>query len=213
MEQQPRRPRPDTRQPESRLPESRLIAAMTGSDSPGLIHRCLTAAITCGCTVKDTRVAVLEGIMTLTVLLSGHWSAIAKVEQALPRLAERLDLSLTLKRAPIKAPYGPSDTQGTTEPGISASCIPPPCIPYAVEVTALESSSVVRDITGFFAEHQINIEEMYSNTYTSAYTQAAMLSVHMTISIPSTLNIATLRGEFMDFCDDRNLDAVLAPAK
>jgi glycine cleavage system transcriptional repressor len=40
-----------------------------------------------------------------------------------------------------------------------------------------------------------------------------MFSLHMTVGIPAELAIAAIRGEFMDFCDDLNLDAMLAPVK
>ncbi|MCP4126884.1 MAG: glycine cleavage system protein R, partial [Gammaproteobacteria bacterium] len=35
----------------------------------------------------------------------------------------------------------------------------------------------------------------------------------MTVGIPSSIHIATLRDEFMEFCDGLNLDAVLEPLK
>ena len=36
---------------------------------------------------------------------------------------------------------------------------------------------------------------------------------NLTVAVPGDLSLANLRGEFMDFCDDLNLDAVLAPVK
>jgi glycine cleavage system transcriptional repressor len=35
----------------------------------------------------------------------------------------------------------------------------------------------------------------------------------MTVGIPADIHIAGLREEFMDYCDDLNLDAVLEPLK
>ena len=40
-----------------------------------------------------------------------------------------------------------------------------------------------------------------------------MFSLHMTVAVPGDHSIAALRGEFMDFCDALNLDAMLAPVK
>ena len=59
----------------------------------------------------------------------------------------------------------------------------------------------------------INIEDLFTTTYSAPHTGALMFSLHMTIGIPSDMAIAALRGDFMDFCDDRNLDAMLAPVK
>ena len=40
-----------------------------------------------------------------------------------------------------------------------------------------------------------------------------MFSLHVTISVPTNTSIAALRGEFMDLCDQLNLDAVMEPVK
>jgi glycine cleavage system transcriptional repressor len=40
-----------------------------------------------------------------------------------------------------------------------------------------------------------------------------MFTVHMTVDIPASLQISTLREEFMDVCDQLNLDAVMEPVK
>ncbi len=40
-----------------------------------------------------------------------------------------------------------------------------------------------------------------------------MFSVHMNVEIPAKTQISTLREEFMDFCDQMNLDAVIEPVK
>ena len=45
------------------------------------------------------------------------------------------------------------------------------------------------------------------------YTGALMFAVQMIINVPSKLHLAHLREEFMEFCDARNLDAILEPVK
>jgi glycine cleavage system transcriptional repressor len=40
-----------------------------------------------------------------------------------------------------------------------------------------------------------------------------MFSVQMTVSIPRTVHVATLREEFLEYCDEQNLDAVMEPAQ
>jgi len=49
--------------------------------------------------------------------------------------------------------------------------------------------------------------------YAAAHTGTPMFSVHLTVDIPASLQIALLRDEFMDFCDQLNLDAVIEPIK
>jgi glycine cleavage system transcriptional repressor len=40
-----------------------------------------------------------------------------------------------------------------------------------------------------------------------------MFSVQMAVNIPATVHISGLREEFMDFCDQLNVDAIMEPVK
>src|SRR5690606_38646496 len=86
-------------------------------------------------------------------------------------------------------------------------------LPYTVDVVGLDQPGIMHSLAGFFASRQIEISECNTRGYTAAHTGAAMVSVQLTISVPAHLNIAGLRDEFMDFCDQANLDAILEPVK
>ena len=86
-------------------------------------------------------------------------------------------------------------------------------IPYAVEVVALDQPGIVHDVANFFSRRDINVEDLYTSRYPAPHTGAPMFSLHMTVGIPADSAIAAVRGEFMDFCDDLNLDAMMAPVK
>ena len=86
-------------------------------------------------------------------------------------------------------------------------------MPYAIEVVAVDHVGIVHEITQFFSQRDIGVEDMYSGSYAAAHTATPMFSLHMTISVPTNVSIAGLRGEFMDFCDHLNLDAIMEPVK
>ena len=86
-------------------------------------------------------------------------------------------------------------------------------LPYAVDVISMDHPGIVNNLAGFFADRNINIEDLATSSYAAAHTGTPMFSVHMTVGIPSDLHIAALREEFMDYCDGLNLDAVLEPIK
>jgi glycine cleavage system transcriptional repressor len=44
-------------------------------------------------------------------------------------------------------------------------------------------------------------------------TGADMFSAHVTIGVPASMHIAALRDDFLAFCDDLNLDAIMDPMK
>ena len=78
----------------------------------------------------------------------------------------------------------------------------------------MDHPGIVNTLAGFFADRNINIEDMAAtSTYSAADTGTPMFAVHMTVGIPSDMHIAGLREEFMDYCDGLNLDAVLEPLK
>ncbi|MBS0312523.1 MAG: glycine cleavage system protein R, partial [Proteobacteria bacterium] len=52
-----------------------------------------------------------------------------------------------------------------------------------------------------------------TETYPAPHTGAPMFAVHMTLGIPADTHIATLRGDFLDYCDDQNLDATFEPVR
>lgn len=174
--------------------ESHLVVSALGKDKQGLVEMLSQSILECGCNIHDTRMAVMGEEFSILLLLSGNWNAIAKFENILPRLEEKLELSIQVKRTDIRPPAND-------------------VIPYGVEVVALDHPGIVHDIADFFYRREINIEDLFTSTYQASHTGALMFSLHMTVGIPSDVAVAAVRGEFMDFCDDRNLDAMLAPVK
>jgi glycine cleavage system transcriptional repressor len=174
--------------------ETYLVVSALGADRTGLVKEFTAAISDSGCSVKDSRMAVLGSEFAISLMIAGNWNSVAKFESALPRLGERLSLAVQSRR-----------TQRRTNTSNH--------IPYAVEVVALDHTDIVHDVADFFARRDINVEDLYTASYPAPHTGAPMFSLHMTVGIPAELAIAAIRGEFMDFCDDLNLDAMLAPVK
>ena len=175
------------------MPNYVAITVM-GPDRPGLIEPFVKAIRECGCSIADSRMTVLGNRLAMMMLLTGSWSAIAKIESMLPRIEQQLEIVTTCQR--------------TEERKLERKLMP-----YAVEVVAFNEASIVHEIAQFFSQRDINIEDLYSGIYTAAHTGAPMFSLHMTVSIPTDISIAALRSEFMDFCDRLNLDSIMEPAK
>ena len=174
--------------------DTHLVISAVGRDRPGLIDDLSRAILDCGCNIGDSRMAVLGSELAMMMALSGHWNAIAKFENQLPKLEESLDLKIISKR---------SEPRSGTEN----------LIPYGVEVVSIDHPGIVYEVTNFFSRRGINVEDLYTSSYPAPHTGAAMFALHMTIGIPADTAIASVRGDFMDFCDDLNLDAMMAPVK
>lgn len=164
-----------------------------GSDHPGIVSQLSKRVLDCGCNVTDSRMTVLGGEFALLLMVSGNWDSIAKLEALLPATEDQLELTIIYKRT------DPKDSDEDK-------------IPYEVEVVALDHPGIVNEIAGFFAEQNINIENLETDCYAAAHTGTPMFSINMIISLPADISIAQLRDDFTDFCDNLNLDATLEPA-
>jgi glycine cleavage system transcriptional repressor len=171
-----------------------LVISALGEDHPGIVNQLSKAILDHGCNIEDSRMTVLGGEFAAMLLVEGKWNTLAKVENALPELGRQLGMTIISKRTHQRA-------AGSN------------LLPYAVDVVSMDHPGIVNKLAGFFAERNINIEDMSTSSYAAAHTGTPMFSVRMTVGIPSDIHIAALREEFMDYCDSLNLDAVLEPLK
>ncbi|MGE0386115.1 MAG: glycine cleavage system protein R [Gammaproteobacteria bacterium] len=171
-----------------------LVVSVTGGNQPGLVDACAELIRESGCNIVDSRMTVLGSEAAMMFLVSGTWNAIVKLEDTLPRLEKRHKVHVYCKR---------------TTPRAAATNL----MPYAVEVVASDRPGIVADIAHFFTTRDISVEEMHSSTYPAAHTGTPMFSLHLTISVPTDTSIAALRGDFLEFCDQLNLDAIMEPVK
>jgi glycine cleavage system transcriptional repressor len=183
-----------TNKPPPEIMLNSIAISMMGANRVGLIENFTKAVRDCGCSVGDSRMTVLGDRFSMLILLTGTWDAIAKIETMLPRLETQLQVKILSQRAEPRKRHNNM-------------------MPYAIEVVAVDRQGIVHEITQFFTQREIGVEDMYSGTYAAAHTGTPMFSLHMTISVPTDVSIAGLRGEFMDFCDHLNLDAIMEPVK
>ncbi|HLP98639.1 MAG TPA: ACT domain-containing protein [Sideroxyarcus sp.] len=171
-----------------------LSITATGEDRTGLVERLAGKIADSGCSIGESRMAVLGGEFAQFMLVTGPWHALSKLETQLPAFADQIGLTIHCKR-----------THKPEKKLLAA--------PYSVELTTLDQPGIVRNLAAFFARQGINIEELQTSTYAAPHTGAAMLTMVMTVSIRSNVHVATLRGDFLDYCDDLNLDATFEPVR
>ncbi|GJM07512.1 MAG: hypothetical protein DHS20C10_12460 [marine bacterium B5-7] len=148
----------------------------------------------CGCSVTDLAYQQLGGDIAFTLMLSGHWSAIAKIETQLEQYGKKHHLSLNLKRT--KLPKHRT-----------------PLIPCNVTVVGLDAPDPLYNITRFFTANGIAVHSIRSHTYLTQYTATQMFNVEMVVHIPAELQLAEVTEDFMILCEELNYDAMLEPEK
>jgi glycine cleavage system transcriptional repressor len=173
---------------------NQLVLSALGEDKPGIINELSRCVLNSGCTILDSRMTVLGGNFALLLQVGGNWNNIAKLENQIASLESGLGLTITSRRTSVQ--------QAERD-----------LLPYGVDVVALDQPGIVHNLARFLSQRQINIQEMVTSCYPAAHSGTPMFSVHMTVEIPASTQISTLREDFMELCDQLNLDAVIEPVK
>lgn len=171
-----------------------MVISAVGKDHAGMVKELTQAVLECGGNILESRMSALGAEFAMMLLVEGNWHSLAKLETDLPRLGVAQDLTLTVRR--------------TATPQASGDLLP-----YAIDVVCLDQAGIVFNLSSFFAKRNIDIAELTTRSYAAAHTGAPMFSVQMVVNIPAKLQLATLREDFMEFCDQLNLDAIIEPIK
>jgi len=171
-----------------------IVISAIGTDRTGVVQDISKVILSCGGNIEESRMTTLGSEFAMLLLVSGNWHTLNRLEQGLDKLAEKSDLSISIKQTQEKA--AELDR-----------------MPYAVDIVALDQQGIVYNLANFFAARDIEIADLATRSYPAAHTGAPMFAVQMAINVPASVHIAQLREEFLDVCDRLNLDAILEPVK
>ena len=171
-----------------------IVLSVIGTDRAGVVDAITKVILDCGGNIDESRMTALGNEFAMLMLVSGNWHTLNKLEASLDKLSADNDLKVTLKKT--------DERKGTEE-----------CMPYGVDIVCLDQPGLVFSLANFFAARKIEISELVTRKYAAAHTGAPMFSLQMTISLPGSIHISQLRDEFMEICDQLNLDALLEPVK
>jgi glycine cleavage system transcriptional repressor len=171
-----------------------LVITASGADKVGIVDQLAGRIADCGCNIEESRMTMLEGNFALIILVSGPWHALSRLEGQMNPLGEQLGLTILHERTHKREKAEPS-------------------IPYTVEIVAMDQPGIVRSLSAFFSRKGINIVELQTNSYPAPHSGTPLISVVMTVGIQAKVHIPTLRNEFLDYCDDLNLDATFEPVR
>lgn len=148
----------------------------------------------CGCSVTDMRFNKLGMDVAFTMLLAGHWSAIAKVETQLQNLAKKNLCQIQLKRTKLPKHKAP-------------------LLPYLITAIGLDAPDALLHIMQFFTHQGIQVHTITSNTYLTQYTATQMFNLEMVVHIPGDMPIAEINEQFMVLSEELNYDSLMEPEK
>lgn len=171
-----------------------IVISALGNDRTGLVYDLSRVVLDCSGNILDSRMNAFGNEFAMLLLVSGNWHTLAKLETELKKLSDASGITVSLRR---------------TEPRPQRKDV----VTYSIDVVALDQPGIVHNLAGFFSARGIDIAELNTRSYSAAHTGAPMFSVQMVVHVPAKVHISALREEFMDLCDQLNLDAILEPVK
>ncbi len=175
------------------MPQLIVISAI-GADRTGVVQDLTKVILACGGNIEESRMTTLGREFAMLLLVSGNWHTLSRLEQGLDKLCQSGDLSVSIRKT-------------------DAKLVEEDRMPYAVDVVALDQQGIVFNLANFFASRDIEIADAATRCYAAAHTGAPMFAVQMTVNVPSSIQVAQLRDEFLELCDRLNFDAILEPVK
>ncbi len=174
-----------------------LVLTVLGNNHPDLIIELTRTIKEAKCTVVESRMTELGHQFAGHLMVEGNWNHIARLENGLETMASRFELKIHTMRAEE------TELEAKEEPGL----------PYAIDIFATDQINNINDLSEFLASRGVSILDISSSRYPAPYTTAPLFLAHMIVRIPQGMRIVSLRDEFLDFCDQMNLDAILEPVK
>lgn len=167
-----------------------LIVTALGSKQIGILEAFAKISKQCNCSIIESKFSLLGEGCGLYLYLQGNWNAIAKFETMLGSLATKLQLEIQQKRV--------LENQQATA-----------ILPYQVNVIAQDRVGILYDISRFFFKQQITISNCQADIFTPPKSTTKMVDLKLTVDVPSAYNMAKLRDNFNNYCDQCDLDAFL----
>ncbi|MBT8097140.1 MAG: glycine cleavage system protein R [Woeseia sp.] len=171
-----------------------IVLSAIGTDRAGVVNDLSKVILDSGGNIEESRMTALGTEFAMLLLVSGNWHTLGKLESNLDKLSKERDLTISIKKTTARDNNEKS-------------------MPYAVDVVALDQPGIVFQLAHFFASRKIEIADMATRSYAAAHSGSPMFAVQMNVNVPASVLLSQLREEFLEMCDQLNLDGLIEPVK
>ena len=169
-----------------------VVLTAVGRDRVGIVERVSAEILSRGCNIEESRASILGGEFALIALVSGEAEGIRALEADRSRLAESLDLEVTLRATEAERP----DERGR---------------PYRIESISLDTPGIVHALTAVLRDGGVNIDSLETETRGAPFTGAPMFYAALSVIIPPELSLSTLREQLSSVAEEYDLDISIKP--
>ena len=177
------------------MPHYAVLTA-TGEDRPGLVNEVSKFILACGCSIADSRMAVLGGHFAMLLLVSGEPAGVAKLLGEAAAATARVGLT--------------GSAQRTRAPGEAALA---PSLPFDLHAYSMDHAGIVQRITEYLAGRSINIRAMETRVSCAAHTGQPLFELDARLDVPAAESVAELRRGLAAIGAEENVDLDLKPSR
>ncbi|MGH7956336.1 MAG: glycine cleavage system protein R [Opitutaceae bacterium] len=174
-----------------------LVMTVLGADRPGLVQ--MVAA-----RVADHGGNWLESRMCR---LGGQFAGILRVEVATDRREELLKALRTLEVNGLNVIVHPGEEVAVTAKETGEGAL------VAIELVGTDRPGILRSISGVFAAHGVNVEELASERINAPMDGGVLFQARATVFVPANVRLANVRIDLEKIAADLMVDLKLVPVK
>ena len=155
-----------------------LVLTAMGADRTGSVSELTKLASKCGCNIIDSRMAIFGREFSLIMLLNGTAKAINKIENKLPAMAVKLELTTIMKR-----------TSGYKKRDFTHH--------YQVDYAGIDQPGVLKAMTAFFATRNFDLSSLKSEIDPESNQMRATILIALT----EDTSIEQLESDYFELCE------------
>lgn len=163
-----------------------LVLNAMGPDRTGSVSELIKLASKCGCSIRDSRMAIFGQEFTLIMMLEGDTKAINQVELKLPMIAQRLELITMMKRTSDHTPLDSS-------------------VYYQAEYAGIVQPGILKSVTAFFAARNIDLYSLKSQIDK----KSNMVNACITFAINDQTKITEIENDFFELCQQIDIQGCI----
>ncbi len=173
-----------------------LIITAWGEPDGALFEQLLISIRESDCEVRECRMAQIARGCACFLLVQGKWNHMARLENALTVLGQEAQIF-----------YHRLGDEGGDEGERGEALL------YVADVVSREHAGVLEALVMFFTRAGIGIQDLRCSSYRLPYVDATVCTIHMLLRIPPGIGILSLRDDFLDYCEQLQVDAIFEPVK
>ncbi|MFT4939062.1 MAG: glycine cleavage system transcriptional repressor [Paraglaciecola sp.] len=163
-----------------------LIVTILGAEEFGVLSTLAETVCEAGCNILDSRQAVYGQSFSLTMIIEGSHCAITQAEIAIPITCQKHNLLSMMKR-----------TKKHCKQNLETLA--------DVIIIGIYDVAIIREVTQFFAEHQISVSAFRLKSIEQDPIKTALMTCKMVISMPHSAGVVKVNTHFQAMLEQLKL--------